>query len=669
MNTAQIAQEIGNAESVLELEMLVDDIGDNAALKALADARTKFFTDDDEGAWLTAEADFCNSPQDLAATRVKTPGPVTCSAAPVVDTKAVLEARKALRASLMGRISGCDDADVLETMLVPELDLATRGADQKGLRADVKAAVQTRMKALGGSKPTAAAMREMFPDLVKKTRIFGLTHYGMAQRIASETDGDLRFNITIEEWLSWDGRRWMPLMPAQVQSLARAAINRTKGEAAMLPGTDIDKLEALDSDGFRRGVEGEMKAVEQMHVEQKDLNTDIRYLTCGNGSVDLLTGELVSNRDMLLTVRNDTEFDPAAECPTFLRVLNEVFENRAEDILYYELAIGYTMTGCPAERSMFYHKGEGTNGKSLLLGAIMKSMGDHAVSVSNKVIADAPGSTTNSSAEAASPAVRRLMDRRIAVIEELPLGGNIRDSDVKALAGGAGTKVSARGLNQGIIEFLTTWTFHIACNNMPTIRQGQESVWNRVHPILYTKQFNNTVDPTLPAKLAAESAGILAWLVRCAEKYNKVKEAGGTVKDYMPQLAKDELAKLQLEQNPFTDWIEANCDVVADGFLPAGDGFKDYIAYESSVSLDGPRNIRSEKAFVTRMKTNKAFTHTAQGPAAYNRKSGFHGLRLKTAAPATPKDRALRENIIADQLAKRAVEEAARGDIKVTDLF
>jgi predicted P-loop ATPase len=76
MNTAQIAQAIGDAESVLEIEMLADEIGNNAALQTLADARIKFLTDDDAAAWLKAEADFCNGPEDLAAKRVKAPVPV-----------------------------------------------------------------------------------------------------------------------------------------------------------------------------------------------------------------------------------------------------------------------------------------------------------------------------------------------------------------------------------------------------------------------------------------------------------------------------------------------------------------------------------------------------------------------------------------------------------------
>jgi len=547
------------------------------------------------------------------------------------DLMMAVNTRRALRAELLSKIACCTDADVMVSMLVPELDLATRKADMKALRNDIKAAVQAKLKSLGGAKPTADDMREMFPDMGKKTKgSFSMTHHGVAQRVVAEMNGDLRYNIDREEWMQWDGRRWMTLRAAQVATIARTVANKAKTVAAQDPNTDIGKLDMVDSDGFRRGVVGEMLAVERMHVEQRDLNAEVRYLACGNGAVDLHTGNLVCERDLLVTVRNDTEFNPEATCPTFLRVLSEAFEGRDEDIAYYELVMGYTVQGAPRERAMFFHKGQGLNGKSLLLGAIMKALGDYAAAVSYKVVADSPGATINTSADGASPALRRLMNKRMAYIDELPLGGNLRDADVKLLAGGGGT-VSARGLGQEAVEFPVTFVFHIACNSLPTIRGGQSAVWKRTYPIAFTKTFDTVEDPTLPAKLEAEREGILAWLVRCGEQYAAVHAQGGKLRDYLPQSALNELASLQSEQNPFTDWIAANCEVVQGAFMPAQQGWEDYVAYEAKVNLDGARSVRSVKAFVTRMNDQKTFKHeTAYGKP---RKSGFLGIRLRSDKP------------------------------------
>jgi len=573
------------------------------------------------------EIELAASVPTAAIEKFKASGASTAKASTPVKTKEQLLAEvKALRADVMAKIVASTDADVLTTMLVPELDLGTRHTDYVALRADVKVAVQAKLKELTGHKPTSAMMKELFPEArkSKKVKSVSLTHHGVAKRVAAVEDGDLRLNIDLKSWLKWDGLKWNTLREAQLATLVRGTINSVKSEAAMAPDADLDKLDAADSDAFRKGVVGELQTIEAMHVEQVELNTNPRYLAVGNGAVDLATCELVHDRDLLVTMSNPTNYNPEAQCPTFLRVLSEAFEGRDEDIVYYELMMGYSMQANPAERAMFFHKGEGTNGKSLLLSAIMKVLGDYAVSVSYKVIADEPGTTMNTSADAASPALRRLMARRVAYIDEMPLGGNLRDADVKQLAGGGGT-IAARGLKEGIVEFPATAVFHIACNNMPTIRQAQTAVWNRTYPVAYLKTF--VEDITLSEKLAAESEGILAWLVQCSEKYRAIKAAGQKLRDYMPATAKALLEQMQEEQNPFTAWIEDNCVTGPKVYVSVKDAYRDYIAHHKTVSEDKGK-IRSEKAFVTMMKACKVAEHKEQYMPA-GRKAAFVGIGLK----------------------------------------
>jgi putative DNA primase/helicase len=452
-----------------------------------------------------------------------------------------------------------------------------------------------------------------------------LTHYGVAQRAAADADGDLRFNIDAKDWLQWNGCRWMSLRDAQVQSIARTTINAIKADAADLPHVDMDKLEHADSDGFRRGVLGEMVATERLHVEQHDLDQHGHVLACGNGAIDLRTGSLVCERDLLVTIKNDTEFDPDAKAPLFTKLVREVFDGRAGDIEYYELIMGYTLQADPSERAMFFHMGEGTNGKSLLLGAIRKALGDYAAATNYKLIADGPGTTMNGSADGPSPSLRRLMSKRMAYIDEIPAGSNLRDADVRRLAGGAGA-LDARGLGKETVEFPITFVFHIACNNMATVRNGQPATFKRAFPVVYTKQFDAVEDSTLAEKLDAERAGILAWLVRCSTKYRAMRAAGKRLRDFMPQTAMDALENIRTEQNPFTQWIAANCTYEKGGFLPAQVGWENYMQYEHTVNRDCDKvAARSLKKFVQLMKSFQVGQHDPQG---VERKAGFWGIRL-----------------------------------------
>lgn len=690
MNIEQLKADIAIA-SLDDVEALRAAAGDNEELLALVSDREGVLVEqlcfapaaansgsidsndaeEEEVVVMDEEEEYVPSERKKAivATAVKAPvAPVLTAPPPAVDREAALAATKALRADLVAKIAACTDADGMVSMLVPELDLATRSADHKALRADIKAAVQARLKALGSAKPNAAAMREMFPELTKKAMAkfaFDMSHHGIAQRVVAETDGDLRYIIDAKEWMQWDGRRWVTLQDAQVGAIARNTANRAKAEAELDPAVDPAKLEVMGSNGYRVGVVGEMVAAETMHIERLDLDTQTRYLTCGNGAVDLHTKALVCDRELLATIKNDTAFNGDAKCPTFLRILNEAFEGRAADIAFYEMVMGYTIMGDPSERAMFFHIGEGLNGKSLLLGAIMKALGDHSVAVSYKVIADGPGMTANTSADGPSPSLRRLMAKRFAFIDELPMGGNFRDADVKKLAGGGGT-ISARGLNEKDVEFELTVVFNIACNTMLTIRGGQGAVWKRAFPIAYTKQFDDVEDTTLAKTLDGEREGILAWLINAAGKYREMKAKGGKLRDFMPQSSLDALARMQSEQNPFTDWIEENCEMVEGGFMSAQDGFENYVRHEQKVNLDGAKSIRSVKAFTQRMKTQKVGKHVPDyGPG---RKSGFVGIRLKhifdTSGIKTSvtgeQVLSIRERIRAEVAAEKAAEAEAR---------
>ena len=636
MSLAHMRAAIKANASLDELEALAPSLGDNSELLAIPEEQ-----------YLMPADLVCLNPAPAAEIAETTAEPIAAPSGgpcesvpansggtPAAPPVLTLSEKQALRKDLTAMVSTCTDADVLTSMLVPKLDLATCADAHKPLRAAIKTAVQAKLKELTGAKPTAADMKELFPEVAKKLkqkpRHVSLTHFGVAQRVQADMAGDLRYNIDQQKWLNWDGCRWVNLRNAQVQTIARHTVNKIKAHAATLSDVDMDKLEHSDSDSFRRGVVGEMVALERVHLEQLDLDQHAGFMACGNGAIDLATGNLVCERDLLVTVRNDTDFDPDAKAPLFMRILGEMFEQRVEDISYYELIMGYSIQANPSERAMFFHKGEGTNGKSLMLGAIMKALGDYAVTTNYKLIADGPGSTMNGSADGPSPSLRRLMGTRIAYIDEIPVGGNLRDADVKRFAGGAGT-LDARGLGQETVEFLITFVFHISCNTMATVRNGQLATFKRAFPVVYTKQFDAVEDSTLAEKLDMERAGILAWLVRCSLKSQAMRARGEKLRDHMPQSAKDALESIKSEQNPFTAWLDENCERGEGYVMPVQEAWDDYMRHEERVNKDASKvAARSVRKFTQLMKAFNIGRHDEQVMFGKRRAAGFWGWRLRT---------------------------------------
>lgn len=69
-------------------------------------------------------------------------------------------------------------------------------------------------------------------------------------------------------------------------------------------------------------------------------------LTVANGIVNLKTGKLLGHeRKHLLTHITDIAYDQSATAPTWLRFLEDVFQDDGELIAFVQKAVGYSLDG------------------------------------------------------------------------------------------------------------------------------------------------------------------------------------------------------------------------------------------------------------------------------------------------------------------------------------
>jgi putative DNA primase/helicase len=89
-------------------------------------------------------------------------------------------------------------------------------------------------------------------------------------------------------------------------------------------------------------------------VAAEQLDRDPFLLACGNGTLDLRTGELrESDPGDLLTLGTDVDYDPAATCPRWIRFLAEIFNGDEGLIGYMRRLAGWNprrVPGTPARR-------------------------------------------------------------------------------------------------------------------------------------------------------------------------------------------------------------------------------------------------------------------------------------------------------------------------------
>lgn len=557
--------------------------------------------------------------------------------------KTAAQLKEELEARCLQLIADCHDGDELRGPIVEKLRPMV--AESAALTDKVARQLASRYVSITGAKGTwttrtiAKFLREV-PRTAAPASTFDLTHVGVAQTIVREHDGNLLKVVDFEKnsWMQWEGCRWTPLMDTELGTLVAERLDVIKADLTTDPAFDEkayrEAVRMLGHNSFTHGVCGQMEFQRAAHVRQSQLDLHRDYLTMANGAVHIPTGELVAKRELLLTLPNDVEYDGDAKCPVFLRVLEEVFPEGTDERDWFELVFGYTMCGKPTEKAVFIHKGEGDNGKSMFLNAIMGAMGAHATSSPDSLVASDERGASGTDGNAPSPMLHNLKNRRMAYIDEIEDGKVLKDGFVRQIASGLG-KLSGRRLGGQLEHFDITVVLHITCNNLARVRAAQRAVFERLCPVVYSVQFDKRKqDTSLPEQLANEKAGIFNWLLECARKYLKFKESGNTLKAVMPDSSKAELDALQREQSNLQDWIEACCIKAPNAFINPADGAASFNDYLRRFDKDSKAVFKSPKGFTSRMKAERisGIHHAEQVETEQrrgDRQSGFWGITLK----------------------------------------
>ena len=184
-------------------------------------------------------------------------------------------------------------------------------------------------------------------------------------------------------------------------------------------------------------------------VTSAQLDVDPWALNVLNGTLDLPTGQLREHRqDDLITKLAPVEYNPEAECPTWLVFLHRILGGDADFIRYVQKAVGYSLTGSTAKQCLFVLHGTGANGKSTLIQTIRALLGDYAMQTPAETLllksSDGPRSD-----------LARLRGARFVAAVEVEQGRRLNEVLVKPLTGG--DTVTARHLYGEFFEYQPTY--------------------------------------------------------------------------------------------------------------------------------------------------------------------------------------------------------------------
>lgn len=337
-----------------------------------------------------------------------------------------------------------------------------------------------------------------------------LTDAGNAERLVDRHGENLLYCHKWGKWLIWDGAVWKIDASDRIKKYAIETARGIYEEAQSVKDTETQKRlsrHAIASQSKSRLESMLSLAQHMLPIEPEALDTNLWLLNCQNGTIDLRTGKLLQHtRNHHITKICQADFDPNAECPTWLSFLDRIMDGDTELISFLQRVVGYSLTGSTEEQGLFILHGTGRNGKTTFLEVFSTLLADYARKAEMRSFMSKKG-------EGANNDIAALCGARFVTAVEAGRGKILDEPLIKEITGG--DRITARFLFQEHFTFSPNFKIFLGVNILPEIRGSDEGIWRRINLIPFDVTIPlEEVDKKLPIKLRKELPGILAWAVQ-----------------------------------------------------------------------------------------------------------------------------------------------------------
>ena len=351
------------------------------------------------------------------------------------------------------------------------------------------------------------------PEAPVVARRYELTELGLAKRLIDAHGPELRHLVSRNQWLSWQGYRWVPCDATVYRNVIDISKRLPAGDKA----EDAHRKRAQTSRSVKAVVEL-ARTHTDITVEPDELDAQPYELNTPGGIVNLRTGD-VSAPDPLRLHTRSTTVAPDFDLPTpgWLTFLADTFAGEPDVEGYIQRLLGVSLCGEVLEQVFAFMYGPtGANGKSTLAEIVQQVVGkgDHGYSLV------APAELLLARQRSEHPAeIARLAGARIVFSSELEDGQAFAEAKVKMLTGK--DTLAGRFMQKDWFTFTPTHSLFLTANNRPSVRVGGSAFWRRIRLIAFENQVpEDRRQADLAERLVDEEGpGILAWLINGARDY------------------------------------------------------------------------------------------------------------------------------------------------------
>ena len=432
-------------------------------------------------------------------------------------------------------VTVCFDSDwatnieVRHALLVLGIELTARGAKVEVLTLPTLDGKKTGLDDwIVHCKRRKVPLRKAFDTLPRKTfdaadYFVGLSEVHDAARLRAHFGDHLRFVPETRKWLVLDDctRTWKEDKTGYAMRAAKQLPTILLREAQHIRSDERRKayLIAVANAGNKRRLDAALSLLESeagmaLLLEQFDRNPMLLALP-GGTALDLREGvERPLRAEDYVTKVAGTVLGTDAECPTFIKFLEQICMRDSDYIAYVQRVMGYCLSGDTSEQCFFIQYGVGANGKSTLLSVLRLVLGDYAVQAGPETFMVQHGQGTRGD-------LVRLRGARVVTTSELEDGQRLAESVIKQWTGS--DPIVARQLYCEPVHFIPTSKIFLATNHKPKVRGTDVAIWRRIQLWPFDLRLpKHEQDSRILEKLKAELPAILRWMHEGFKSWKRV---------------------------------------------------------------------------------------------------------------------------------------------------
>ena len=346
---------------------------------------------------------------------------------------------------------------------------------------------------------------------------------GMAYRLMNHYGQNIKYISDLKSWLIWDQQNsvWLKGSNAkkQLKVWQKDLIDSSVIDTSNIAGDDKETMKkAYHQNNWLRyqldqnNISSVRSALnERTAIAITELDQNRRLIGVKNGVIELGRDGVILFRhqtpDDLVTKSMNVTYDVSAACPIFENFLNMVMQGDVDMIHYFQVWLGYCLTGEVNESIINFLYGSGKNGKSVFTDTIISLFGDYAIKINSETFMKNKMGVTNS---AAMSDLAQMHGARLVISDEVPTDASFNTKVIKSIVGES--TVTAKFLYQNTFNYQSTAKILLYGNDKVYGDHADDGFWRRMKLIEFGYIVpDEKVNKNLLSDLRNEFAGILNW--------------------------------------------------------------------------------------------------------------------------------------------------------------